>query len=162
MAASPQTLHAIFEISLGSLPESQYPTPTMWGRPRLASCSSWLPATTLWSGLRLVSCLSAEKCCSAVISVANFLCVLPSEPHWCIALWGPIVRSLGSDCEEFLVPGNFSSFRTLSLPLSGHRPPHWNPLSLFMSLSFVLLHSKEMGLPFRRFGVFCYPLEGVL
>ena len=81
---------------------------------------------------------------SVVIFFFFFAVFLPlwfQSPHWC-QLW-----------EGFLLHGNFFSFTTpspgqLSILIL-------NPLSLFLSLSFVLPHFEKIGLPFSASGVLC-------
>lgn len=91
-------------------------------------------------------------------SLRWILSILPSEQ---LLLCSPLKfwSSPQTPYPGLWVYRNFSSFTTPSL---GCRSLSWNPLSLFLSLSFALPYSKEIGLPFWKPGVFCQHSEGVL
>ena len=59
----------------------------------------------------------------------------------------------------FLLCSNFSSFTTPSL---GQGSLFKNPLSPYLSLSFALPHSEEIGFPFWTSGVLCKHSEDTL
>lgn len=133
---------------------SQLLAPSFWAGLGLVSHFSWLPASTLWSGLRLVICLWAEKC--------SFLCILPSGLPLLHALWGSAAPSWSHLWGSFPVHGNFSFFMTPSLPWGTGSCPEVLFLSLLMSLSLVLPHSRELSLPLWRSQVFSCHLEVAL
>ena len=127
--------------------------------------SEWLHSSQLWScpedwPLRPEPPPLAPTCCRLTwacelllscevtfskISVANFLKLWrsPQSPVW----------------RSFLICGNFSSFMT---PFLGCKSPSQTPLPPILSLSFALPHSKEIGLPFWKFGVLCQCSVNVL
>ena len=59
----------------------------------------------------------------------------------------------------FLLCRSFSYFRD---PSPGQGSTFWNPLSLFLSISFVLPYSREFDLPFWTSGFLCQPSKVVL
>ena len=95
---------------------------------------------SVWTTSLLLA-IQHEFCGDFFFLFAVFLPLWFQSPHWC-QLW-----------EGFLLHGNFFSFTTpspgqLSILIL-------NPLSLFLSLSFVLPHFEKIGLPFWASGVLC-------
>ena len=132
--------------------------------------SEWLHSSQLWSypedrHLRPEPPPLAPNCCRlswecelllscevtfSKISVANFLHFAYRAPvslHSPLRLWRSLQNPVWG---SFLICGNFSSFVT---PFPGS--PSQTPLCPFLSLSFALPHSKEIGLPFWKSGVLC-------
>lgn len=102
---------------------------------------------TLCSGWILASCFLTEKWYSAAISVVSFLS---------FAFWAPTVALLRGS-ESLPCPSLWLGFlvcRKLFLLYDsfGAQSLSCNPLSLLMSLSFALLHSRRLASLFGNLG----------
>ena len=88
------------------------------------------------------------------MSLVNF-------PHFVSFYFLLMFLSLPRPClrRGFLLCRSFSYFRD---PSPGQGSTFWNPLSLFLSISFVLPYSREFDLPFWTSGFLCQPSKVVL
>lgn len=107
----------------------------------------------LTAGYEPVSCISVGNCLLAQILWWFFFFFLVRLPSEIPKLHTDSAKEKVSYCVKISPPSWFSpQDRSLSL----------NRLSLFSPLSFVLLHLKEIGLPFWVHGVLCQRLQVVL